>query len=380
MLPMFKLGLIINPWSGIGGAMALKGSDGADIRQQALAQGAIPQANNKMRLALEVLLPLQSKIQLLTAAADMGADLANELGFTTQVIYSQDHIQTEAEDTENAATALMAAGVDVILFAGGDGTARNICQIVGEKIPVIGVPAGCKIHSGVYAVTPKAAGKVVEQLVNGELVSVSEAEVKDIDEQRFREGKVIAKHFGDMLVPSALQYVQATKSGGQESEELVLDDIAAEIIENMDDELYIMGSGSTVAAVMDALGLENTLLGVDVLQHQQLLHSDVTAKQLLNIIQASQQPVKLVITLIGGQGHIFGRGNQQLSPDVIRAIGRDNIIIVATKAKLNALNGRPLITDTGDVELDRQLCGLIRITSGYRDHVLYPLASPGNEQ
>ena len=166
--------------------------------------------------------------------------------------------------------------------------------------------------------------------------------------------------------------------GGKEVDELVLADIAADIIESMDDELYIMGSGSTVAAVMEDLGLANTLLGVDVIQHKQIVAQDVTAQQLLTFItdKKTYPSVKLVITLIGGQGHILGRGNQQLSPDLIRQIEKDNILILATKTKLKALEGRPLIVDSGDPELDKALTGYYKIVTGYHDYVMYQVANP----
>jgi predicted polyphosphate/ATP-dependent NAD kinase len=241
----------------------------------------------------------------------------------------------------------------------------------------LGIPAGCKIHSGVYAITPTAAGRVVELMITNQLVSLTDADVMDIDESLFRQGIVKAKRFGEMQVPSELRYIQAVKSGGIESDELVLQDIAADVIAKMDDELFIIGSGSTTAFVMEELALENTLLGVDAISEQALIASDLTEPQLWQLIQPyAQGKIKLLITLIGGQGHIFGRGNQQLSPRVIRAIGKENIIIIATKAKLNALQARPLIADTGDSELDIVLSGYLAVITGYNDQVLYPVASP----
>jgi len=164
--------------------------------------------------------------------------------------------------------------------------------------------------------------------------------------------------------------VQAVKNGGKETDELVLSDIAAHVVSEMDeDTLYIMGSGSTVEAIMEEMGLENTLLGVDLIKDQTLIAQDLTAAELLELTH--EQNTKLVITLIGGQGHIFGRGNQQLSPALIRAIGKENIIVVATKTKLQALNGRPLICDTGDSELDDELTGYMKVTTGFNDHIMY---------
>ena len=376
----FKLGFLVNPIAGIGGSVALKGSDGEGIAEQALALGATAKSNFRAQQALEVLLPYQERIQVLTVSADMGETTAKSLGFNTQVIY-QANEPTTAIDTENAVQALIDEGIDILLFAGGDGTARNVCSQVGDSFPVLGIPAGCKIHSGVYAVTPKAAGRVIEKMVTNELVTLSDADVMDIDESLFRDGVVKAKRYGEMSVPCELQYVQAVKSGGKESDELVLQDIAADVINHMEEQLYIIGSGSTTAFLMEELGLANTLLGVDVIQEQDLIATDITEPQLWQMLeqyddQQGEQPTKLVITLIGGQGHIFGRGNQQLSPRIIQRIGKDNIIVIATKTKLAELNQRPLIADTGDLVLDQALSGLIKITTGYNDQVLYPVASP----
>ena len=373
----FNLGLVINPIAGIGGSVALKGSDGEGVAEQAVALGATAKSNARAALALEILLPYKDNIVIHTVSGSMGESTANALGFTTQLIYTVESEVTSERDTEQAVSKLITQDIDLLLFAGGDGTARNVCHIVGDKFPVLGIPAGCKIHSGVYAITPKAAGRVVELMITNQLVSLTDADVMDIDESLFRQGIVKAKRYGEMQVPSELRYIQAVKSGGKESDELVLQDIAADIISKMDDELFIIGSGSTTAFVMEELALENTLLGVDAVHEQALVASDLTEPQLWQLIQDRKQGnIKLVITLIGGQGHIFGRGNQQLSPRVIRAIGKDNIHIIATKTKLNALDARPLIADTGDSVLDIELSGYLPVITGYNDQVLYPVASP----
>ena len=373
----FKLGLVINPIAGIGGSVALKGSDGDGVAQQAIALGATAKSNARALLALEILLTYKEEILIYTASGDMGENTAKTLGFTTEVVHQVDNDITTELDTEQAVTALMSHDIDLLLFAGGDGTARNVCHIVGDKFPVLGIPAGCKIHSGVYAITPKAAGRVVELMITNQLVSLTDADVMDIDESLFRQGIVKAKRFGEMQVPSELRYIQAVKSGGKESDELVLLDIAADVIAKMDDELFIIGSGSTTAFLMEELALENTLLGVDAICQQTVVASDLTEPKLWQLLATyPANKVKLVITLIGGQGHIFGRGNQQLSPRVIRAIGKENIMLIATKTKLNALQSRPLIADTGDSELDVELSGYLPVITGYNDQVLYPVASP----
>ncbi|MFT5547059.1 ATP-NAD kinase family protein [Rheinheimera aquimaris] len=376
MANLFRLGLIINPLAGLGGSVGLKGSDGQ--AQKALALGAKPQAMQRVKTALTELLAQKDKFEILTVAGDMGHSVCKELGLQSQVIYTPPLWPSSASDTENAARLLAQQGVDILLFAGGDGTARNICAAVADNTTVLGIPAGVKIHSGVYAISPQAAGKLVAKLVAGELVSLSEAPVMDIDEQAFRTGVVKARRFGEMRIPALLRYVQSVKMGGRESEELVLADLAAYVVSQLEDDVrYVMGSGSTVAAVMAELGVDNTLLGVDVVENGQLIAKDVTAAQLLELVQG--RPSKLIITLIGGQGHVFGRGNQQLSPAVIRAIGRDNILLIASKTKLQQLDGRPLLADSGDATLDKQLTGLINVLTGYNDYVMYRLGYEDEE-
>ncbi|MDP5130680.1 MAG: ATP-NAD kinase family protein [Paraglaciecola sp.] len=373
---LFKIGLIVNPFAGIGGALALKGSDGAEIRAKALALGAEKKAGDKTRLALSEILALTSQVHIYTVAGEMGETLTKEMGFDYSIVYHPSSEQSEGHDSEAAAKAMLNEQVDLLLFAGGDGTARNICHAIDTALPVLGIPAGCKIHSGVYAITPQAAGRVVAQMVQGQIVSLTQADVMDIDEALFRQGRVNARQFGEMRVPTELQYIQAVKMGGKESDELVLADIAAYIIELMDEypeHYFVMGSGSTVEFIMQELNLDNTLLGVDLLKGGKLIARDLTAEQLYQFIH--QQATKLVITLIGGQGHVFGRGNQQLSPDVLRAVGKENILLVATKNKLNNLAGKPLISDSGDITLDAELAGLMTVITGYRDQVLYPLAN-----
>jgi len=368
------VGLIINPFAGVGGSVALKGSDGKATREQALKLGATPKAQQRVTQALTLLQPQQEALEFVTCGGAMGADVLRQLGFSYRTVFTPVDTETSAQDTQQAVAAIQAEGVDLLLFAGGDGTALDVYEVIDDEQLVLGIPAGVKIHSGVYAVSPKAAGRVVERIIRGELSSLKRADVMDIDEALFRQGTVKARRYGDMLIPAELEYVQAVKMGGIESDELVLADIAAEVIERVDDEYLVMGSGSTVAAVMEEMGLENTLLGVDLVHDQQLLGSDLTEQQLYQQV-ANIEPgkVKLVITVIGGQGHVLGRGNQQLSPRILRHIGRENVWLVATKSKLESLQGRPLLLDSGDETLDQEWSGLIAVITGYHDEVLVRL-------
>ena len=368
-LQRFRIGLIINPLAGLGGQAALKGSD--NVADQALAMGVQPLANERVRQAMQGVLPYAERIELLVAPGAMGADLVAEMGLEHQVIGQLANARTQAEDTCRLATELVDRGVDLLLFAGGDGTARDICSSIPAGQLVLGIPAGVKIHSGVYAVNPRAAGELVSLLVRGELVRLGEAEVRDIDEEAFREGRVRTRHFGELAIPEEGRFVQQVKQGGRETETLVLDDIAAWLQEEDPQIGWILGPGSTNLGLLEAMGLEGTLLGVDVLRDGQLLAVDATEQQLWELLQQGGE-WRILVTAIGGQGHILGRGNQQISPRVVREVGLDNLLVVATKTKLKTLAGRPFLLDSGDAELDQQLTGLRRVLSGYREEMLYP--------
>ena len=273
------------------------------------------------------------------------------------------------------ARALCGRGVDLILFAGGDGTARDIFDEVGGSIPVLGIPAGVKMHSGVFAVSPEAAGELLLQLVRGGLVGLVPREVRDIDEDAFRHDQVRSRFYGELMVPGEGRYLQHTKVGGRESAELVADDIAEWLVERMEaGRTYLVGPGSTTAAIMAKLGLPGTLLGVDVVRDGELLAADADEARLLELLDAARGGASIVVTVIGGQGHIFGRGNQQFSPGVIRRVGLENIIVVAAKSKIAALEGRPLLVDTNDPALDSELCGWRTIVTGFDDRILYRIA------
>ncbi|MFT6466329.1 ATP-NAD kinase family protein [Halopseudomonas sp.] len=369
MSQLFRLGLIINPLAGLGGRAALKGSDG--VAEQALAMGVEPLAQQRVKVSLQALLPLRDQLLIFAAPGLMGAALLQELGFEHEVIGELSGDQTRAEDTERLAEQIQARGVDLLLFAGGDGTARNICNSARPGQLVLGIPAGVKIHSGVYAVNPRAAGELVALLVSGELVRLGSADVRDIDEVAFREGQVRTRHYGELSIPEEGRFVQQVKQGGRELETLVLDDIAAGIQEEGEGITWIMGPGSTNLGLLEAMGLEGTLLGVDVLRGGELIGRDVTEEQLWDLLQDAEE-ARILVTAIGGQGHILGRGNQQISPRIVRAVGVENLLVVATKSKLKTLAGRPFLVDSGDQQLDEELTGLRRVLSGYREEMLYP--------
>lgn len=360
-----KLGFIVNPIAGMGGRVGLKGTDGPDVLQKALDLGAIPESPNKSKKALEVLTPIKDALEIYTYPGNMGENEAKDLGFEP-IVLGQDKKEFQPKDTEEAAKVMVEKGVDLILFAGGDGTARNIYSAIGNKVPVVGIPAGVKIHSGVYANHPKAAGQIALKFLQGEEMEIKEVEVMDIDEDAFREGVVTAKLYGYMNIPLEPELIQTTKSGGLGSEEEALNGIAERIIEDMEDEpdtFYIIGSGTSTRPIMENLGLPNTLLGIDIVKDKKLIASDVNEKEILETI--GNYPAKIVVTVIGGQGYIFGRGNQQISGEVIKRVGKDNIFIVAPKNKLLSLEGRPLLVDTGDEEVNSMFNGYMKVLNTY---------------
>jgi len=405
-----SVGIIINPIAGLGGRVGLKGSDGADTVDKALALGGKPESTSRAGLAFEQLLDIKDTVDIFTCGGPMGEDKLVELGFTVTVVCQPESVRTTADDTirvvgqsasayttsdDNtiratrwpesvrttaddtieAARRFKELGVDLILFAGGDGTARNICEAVGLDVSVIGIPAGVKIHSAVYAINPRNAGLAAREFLEGKVRGSKECEVMDINEELFREGRVNARLYGYLKVPDARSRIQNMKSGGG-SDKGDLAGMAGYVVSQMQpNTIYIIGPGSTTRSIMEDLGLPNTLLGVDVVKDGKLVASDVSESQLWELIKDEALDVRIVVTIIGGQGYIFGRGNQQISPRIIRRVEKKNITVVATASKLIALNYQPLLVDTGDAELDSEFTGFIEVVIAFGQTSFYEVRS-----
>jgi predicted polyphosphate/ATP-dependent NAD kinase len=343
------VGFIINPIAGMGGAIGLKGTDGKSILDRAILLGAKPTAAIRAEAFLTELASLKHSIHILAGAGDMGEEEVKKQGYTHSVV-GEKHQQTSSEDTKNIAQNMIDANVDLLVFCGGDGTTRDILKTVGTKLPVLGVPTGVKMHSAVFAVNPKAAARVVYKFLNGEL-PVREAEVMDVDEQAFREGYLSAELYGYMLSPYEPHLIQVSKLSSPTTEDEVRNQaaVAVYVLENMQPEtLYIIGPGTTTRTVSDLVNQKKTLLGVDLFVNKQVITEDVNEEQILQAIK--DRSAKIIVTLIGGQGFIFGRGNQQISAKVIWQVGLDNIIVIATESKVQSL--KSLKVDTGDPVLD----------------------------
>ncbi|MCW4001285.1 MAG: ATP-NAD kinase family protein [Candidatus Bathyarchaeota archaeon] len=348
-IPTKTLGFIVNPIAGMGGAVGLKGTDGKQILQQALERGAKPIASQRAETFLCELSNAKPHLRLVVGAGEMGEAEAKHQGYSYTVV-GQAKTETSAADTASNAKAILEAGVDLLVYCGGDGTTRDIQKAIDLKLPALGVPTGVKMHSALFAISPQAAAGVVIRYLWGGL-PIREAEVMDIDEEAFRAGRLSAELYGYMLSPFEPHLIQGNKMQSPITEDEVENQaaIALGVIEEMQPNvLYIVGPGSTTRTVADLLDQKKTLLGVDVFLDKKIVAKDVNETRLLELTHG--KPTKIIVTPIGGQGFIFGRGNQQISSRVIRQVGLDNITVIATKSKLDKL--KSLRVDTGDSELD----------------------------
>jgi predicted polyphosphate/ATP-dependent NAD kinase len=438
-----RLGLIVNPVAGVGGKVGLKGSDGVEILQRALALGAVREAPRRAELALARLARLREHVEIVTCPGEMGETEARACGFEPVVLEGVTGVSrttgltganlttgamgtrraggrralvdvlpdgtplTTPDDTVAAARALRDRGVDLLLFAGGDGTARDVYRALGAgaELAVLGVPAGVKMHSAVYATTPARAGELAALFLHDRpaAVRLREAEVMDIDEDAFRSDRVSARLFGYLQVPYERSMVQCAKAGGVAGDAAVLRAIAADVVHGMaPGVVYLLGPGTTTRSVAAALGVEKTLLGVDAVRDRRLIGADLNERQILEMIAAASAPappspaagrrgdpaasaapdaaeaplaaVRIVVTVIGGQGHIFGRGNQQLSAAVVDRVGPENVMVVASQTKLLSLCGRPLLVDSGDPLLDERFSGYLQVVTDFGRRTMYKVA------
>lgn len=359
----FRLGLIVNPIAGMGGAVGLKGSDTVEIVARARELGALPKAPARAGEALAAIHAADLPLTLYTAAGEMGEREARDAGFAPQVIGAAAEGDSAAADSVRAAEEMAHLPVDLILFAGGDGTARDLVRAIGAKVPVAGIPAGVKMHSAVYATNPRAAARMVLRYMGGG-VALRELEVMDIDEAAYRQGALSAKLYGYLSVPYLPDLVQGTKAGGVSRDRTALAGIAARIVGAMKPEqLYILGPGTTMRAVAEEIGVEKTLLGVDLVRDGARIFGDAGEQDILTHLQGA---AAVIVTPIGGQGHFFGRGNQQISAPIISQIGIENITVAATMEKIASLQDSLMHVDTGDRALDAALSGWRRVITGFQ--------------
>jgi predicted polyphosphate/ATP-dependent NAD kinase len=268
--------------------------------------------------------------------------------------------------------------VDLLLFAGGDGTARDVYSAVRDRLPVLGIPAGVKIHSAAFATSPRSAGDLAASFLQGDTTELREAEVLDLDEEAVREGVVSAELYGYVRIPFQNRLIQGLKAPSSPEDQAAMESIAADIVDRMqEDQLYILGPGTTTRAITAELDLDKTLIGVDVVRNKELIAQDVNESELLALLDRYEGQAHIVVTPIGGQGYIFGRGNQQISYRVIEKVGTghvDAIIVVSTPDKMYSLDRRPLLADTGSREVDEELAGYVKVITGYKESMMYKVA------
>ncbi len=364
-----KLGFIVNPIAGMGGRVGLKGTDG--VLREAISRGAKPIAPKR---ATEFLQKLKEgmedkKIEVLTCPGIMGEEEARAASFPAHVMPMKIGEETSAEDTKNATRLLTAVRVDLMVFVGGDGTAKDIFDAMQgcNEVPVLGVPSGVKMYSGIFAVNPQDAVDVILAFYENQ-AEITEFEIMDADEKAIRSDAFSVKLHGLLKGPFVPMRIQGSKQVSPETvdEKENQTAIARFIIEETQpDATFILGPGTTIKRVAELLGVEKTVLGVDIYKGGKVT-LDVDEKRILEEVE-DWRKTWIVLSPIGHQGILLGRGNQQISPEIIKRVGKQRIIVAATKGKLQSIEGNTLRVDTGDAEADNMLKGYIKVVTDYRE-------------
>ena len=381
-----RWGVLVNPDAGLGGRLGYKGTDGR--AEEARQAGAEERARPRARETLEHLAVLLERRHrgdaptLVVCGGPMGDDALPESTAWTLESGPAASMPTSADDTRHCVAALVAAGVDGLLYAGGDGTTRDIVAGLEDagaaELPIVGIPSGVKMHSGCFAATPKAAAEVLMAWLEGHL-DLARTEVMDLDEAAYRDGEWVVRLYAEAFTPSAPRWMQGVKEiipGTSEDE--VLDGLAThlgELSSESPELLLIWGSGGTLRHLMTEQGLIGSLLGIDASLAGRQVGRDLDEVGLLALLDAhdidattphASGDVRLLLSPMGGQGFLLGRGNLQLSPEVLRRIGPKRLLGVATPAKLASLDG--LRIDTGDPHVDAAIHELryLPILQGYR--------------
>jgi predicted polyphosphate/ATP-dependent NAD kinase len=369
-----KLGFIVNPIAGMGGKVGLKGTDG--VLKEAIARGAKPVAPQRATEFMQKLKRnLDEKIEVLTCTGIMGAEEARAASFPIQILPMKIGKETSAEDTKKAVKLLITANADLIVFVGGDGTAKDIFDAIkgSGEVPVLGVPSGVKIYSGIFAVNPSDAADVVLAFLQKQ-TEMTEFEIMDADEKAIRRDAFNVKLYGFLKGPFVPMRIQGSKQLSPETVDEKNNQIAIArfVIEEMQPKAtYILGPGTTIKCMTELLGVEKTVLGVDIYREGKVI-LDVDEKRILPETEDLNN-TWIILSPIGHQGILFGRGNQQISPEIIKRVGNKRIIVVATKNKLQSIDGGVLRIDTGDAEADKMLRGYIKVVTDYREWRLVPV-------
>lgn len=379
---MTRIGLLVNPDAGLGGRLGLKGSDGQ--AEFARSQGAEDRAGPRVAVALTHFARLRkdpSSLEWITSEGRMGTDWIGsdlEIG-SVSAIHTSSGLTT-SEDTAGLVAQLLESNIDILVYGGGDGTTRDIVAALesagSQNLPIIGVPCGVKMHSGSFAASPKAAAEVLSAWLDGELL-LANTEVLDLDEEVYRQGRWVVRLYAEAMTPASPRWMQGTKQRVEASgEEEVLEGLADHVRELLmeDGRLLIWGSGGTLRTIGTQVGIKPSVLGIDASVGGEQVGTDLNEVDLLELISGHDGEVTILLSPMGGQGFLIGRGNLQLSPAVLSAAGIDSVLGICTPAKL--LTVRRLRIETGDVELDAEFAAkrYLKVLQGYRTTRVLPIA------
>lgn len=390
-----KIGFILNPYAGIGGKAGLKGSDNYKKIEKLLLEGCERTAPKRAESCMSKIADLTASLvagdkgsvgeknfSILSAPGDMGEALLEKLKIPCDVVLCPKAHTSSAEDTKLCAQIMKEQGVDLLVFCGGDGTARDICEAVGTDVTVLGIPAGVKMYSACYACNPYQAGEMLAGWLEGKEMSYEMREVLDIEEKDLDSRNVSPQLYGFLEVLSDGKHLQKAKEldlGSGESATIIA---RAAILRMEKDWVYIIGPGGTTWKIKELLcendeqedtgkkNVHGTVRGVDVIRNGKIILRDANERELWDCVN-SYSHIKILVTCIGGNGFLLGRGNQQISPRVIRKVGKEQIEIVATKEKLAGLGGQPMHVDTGDADADEYLKGYYKIIFKNSDSAIY---------
>ena len=370
---MVRLGLLVNPDAGLGGRLGLKGSDGqAEI---ARSRGAQDRSGPRMRAMLDHLITISKEnldgIQWYVSKGRMGTDWISPAISSLEIIHSSSS-STDAKDTSQLVGSMIGSDIDLLVYAGGDGTTRDVVAALSEygrpELPIIGVPTGVKMHSGCFASSPKAAAEVLSAWLEGDLL-LSSTEVLDLDEDLYRKGKWVVKLYAEAITPASPRWMQGSKMRVEASgEEEIIQGLADHVRETLFDDrmMIVWGSGGTLRTIGGILGFELNTLGIDITVGGNIIGSDLDENEILSALKEHQGDVILLLSPMGGQGFLIGRGNLQLSPDVLKIIGVNRVLGIVTPAKMLTL--RSLRIETGDSEMDQRFSDkkYLKVLQGYR--------------
>ena len=379
---MVRIGLLVNPDAGLGGRLGLKGSDGQ--AEYARSKGANDRSGPRVKDALVHFANFHrdlSEITWFTSDGRMGTDwVPKNIEIGNLITIHQSSNITTVSDTSELVTKLIESNIDLLVYAGGDGTTRDIISALESlgksETPVIGIPCGVKMHSGCFASSPKAGAEVLSAWLNGDLL-ISSTEVLDLDEERYRNGEWIVRLYAEAKTPASPRWMQGAKMRVEATgEDEIIEGLADHIRELLitDNRLIIWGSGGTLRTISNMIGFQGTVLGIDASIGFQQIGTDLNEKQLLNLLSTHSGEVTLLLSPMGGQGFLIGRGNLQLSPDVLREIDITNVLGVVTPAKL--LSVRRLRIETGDIDLDQKFAEkkYLKVLQGYRTTRVLPIS------